>query len=581
MVSGFEDISSQPYEYKPYNGVKDFFRTGTIVSTSVNIRGGSDKTNFNANYGRVEDEGITPGNKLIRNNFSIGGSTILSNKFIVSGVFNFSRTEYTSPPNAASFGSGTGFDGAGVFGDVLYTPRSVDLTNIPYQALDGRSIYYRSGNDIQNPYWTVNNAFTSQDTDRFFSNTNLSYSINDWSTLTYRLGLDTYSEFNTYGQNRGGVDGDVTGIFRTISARNTIWDHSLIWSANKDLSDDLNLQVTGGINARRDTYDQDGLESTGQLVFGNLRHYNFTTASSVNSFSGRNIARKTESNQIGIYASADLGYRDYLYLNLSARKDWYSTLEKENNSILYPGASISFIPTAMSENLKGNVLNYLKIRGGYGTSAKPPLPFNTRNVLAISSRDLVDSSGTVVSTNSVDNTLGNPDLKPEKISEIEFGIDSRLFNRVNLNLSVYKKTTKDLITRRTLDDATGFDDTLINVGEMESKGLEVEYDINIIKPVGDGFKFNLSGNFNANETTITKLAEGTDNILLTQAVIGEAANYAVEGEPYGVLLGTTILTEKGEKVVGNNGQYLTNTTPTKIGDPNPRVFNLISLAWCS
>ena len=87
--------------------------------------------------------------------------------------------------------------------------------------------------------------------------------------------------------------------------------------------------------------------------------------------------------------------------------------------------------------------------------------------------------------------------------------------------------------------------------------------------VGDGFKFNLSGNFNANETTITKLAEGTDNILLTQAVIGEAANYAVEGEPYGVLLGTTILTEKGEKVVGNNGQYLTNTTPTKIGDPNP------------
>ena len=108
-----------------------------------------------------------------------------------------------------------------------------------------------------------------------------------------------------------------------------------------------------------------------------------------------------------------------------------------------------------SENLKGNVLNYLKIRGGYGTSAKPPLPFNTRNVLAISSRDLVDSSGTVVSTNSVDNTLGNPDLKPEKISEIEFGIDSRLFNRVNLNLSVYKKTTKDLITRRTLDDATG------------------------------------------------------------------------------------------------------------------------------
>ena len=570
LVAGFDDIKNQPYEYKPYNGVEEFFRTGVVNSTSINIRGGSEKTSFNANYGRLEDEGITPGNKLLRNTFSIGGNSALSNKFTISGVFNFSRTDYTSPPNAASFGSGTGFDGAGVFGDILYTPRSVDLTNIPFQALDGRSLYYRAGNDIQNPYWTVNNAFTTQNTDRFFANTNLSYALNDWSNITYRLGLDSYTELNSYGQNRGGVDGDVTGIFRTISARNTIWDHSIIWNADINLSDDLKLQVIAGLNSRRDTFEQDGLESTGQLVFGVQRHFNFTTASSVNSFSGENLAFKSESNQIGVYASADLGYKDYLFLNVAARNDWYSTLEEDNNTVLYPSVSVSFIPTSFAESIQGNILNYLKLRAGYGTSANAPTPFNTRSLLGINARDFVDINGTTISSNSVGNLLGNPDLKPERISEIEFGIDARLFKRLNLNLSVYDKRTNDLITGRTLDDATGSNLTQVNIGELQSKGLEVEFDLNIIKTLEDGFKFNLSGNFNANENTILDLAEGADNILLTQAVIGETANYAVEGEAYGILLGTTVLrNEEGQKVVGNNGRYLANNTPTIIGDPNP------------
>ena len=103
---------------------------------------------------------------------------------------------------------------------------------------------------------------------------------------------------------------------------------------------------------------------------------------------------------------------------------------------------------------------------------------------------------------------------------------------------------------------------------MVSEGIEVDYDVDIIR--SENWKFNLAGNFNANESVVTDLAEGTDNILLTNAVIGEAANYAVEGQPFGVLLGTTILRDSdGNRVVGDNGQYLTNNNPTIIGDPNP------------
>ena len=115
----------------------------------------------------------------------------------------------------------------------------------------------------------------TQLTDRVFGNIGLNYQLNDWLGVAYRLGIDTYTEFNTYGQNKGGVDGDRTGIYRTISAQNTIWDHNLTFSVDKNLIEDLNLTVVLGGNMRRDLYNQEGVESTGQLAFGVLHHYTF------------------------------------------------------------------------------------------------------------------------------------------------------------------------------------------------------------------------------------------------------------------------------------------------------------------
>lgn len=570
LIAGYEDLLDDQYLYKPYNGVEDFFRTGYVYSTSVNVRGGSEKVSFNANYGRTEDIGVTPGNRLLRNNFSLGGNAALSNNFTVSGVFNFARTGYKSPPNAVSTGSGAAFDGSAIFGDVLYTPRSVDLTNLPFQAVDGRSLYYRSGNDIQNPYWTVANSKTSQETDRFTGNISMSYALNDWMNLTYRVGLDTYTELNSYGQNRGGVDGPTLGILRTSSVRNSIWNHDLILSAEKRLSDDLNLTATLGANSRRDTFAQDGIESQGQLVFGVLEHYNFTTPSSVNSFSGIDLNQNFEENLVGIYLDATLSYKDWMYLNVVGRNDWSSTLERENNSLFYPGASVSFIPTTAFPSLQGNVLNYAKLRVGYGSSAGFPTPFNTRDVLSLGARTFVDFNGNVVSGNTVSDILGNRDLSPERVQELEIGLDTRLFNRLNFNLSLYQKSTTDLITNRTLDSSTGFRSTFVNIGEVETKGIEADYDFNILRESEAGIGFNIAGNFTASETTVTDLAEGTNNILLTFAVAGEAANYAVEGRPFGVLLGSTIQRDdNGNKVVGPNGRYLVDNNITEIGDPNP------------
>lgn len=570
LVAGFEELLDTPYAYRPYNGVEDFFRNGYVYSTSINVRGGNDTVKFNANYGRNEDIGVTRGNRLIRNSFSLGGSAVLSNKFTASGVFNFIRTGFASPPNAVSTGSGAAFDGSAIFGDVLYTPRSVDLTNLPFQAVDGRSVYYRATNDIQNPYWTVANSRSTQNTDRFLGNMSLSYKINDWIDLTYRMGLDTYTELNLYGQNRGGVDGPVLGILRTSSVRNSIWNHDLILSMQKDLSEEFNLKVIAGANSRRDTFARDGLESQGQLVFGVLEHFNFTTPSSINSFSGLNINRNVEENLAGLYVDASLSYKDFLYLNVVGRNDWSSTLERENNSLFYPGASVSFIPTSFFPELSGDFLNYAKLRFGYGSSAGFPTPFNTRDVLSLGARTLVDNNGNVISGNTVSDTLGNGDLRPERVEEYEIGLDSRLFNRMNLNVSLYTKKTTDLITERTLDSSTGFLSTFVNIGEIKTDGIEVDYSIDVIKANGGGFGFNLAGNFTASETIVTDLAEGTNNIILTDGIVGDASNYAVEGRPFGVFLGSTILrNEAGQPIIAPSGRFQADNTLSEIGDPNP------------
>jgi len=273
---------------------------------------------------------------------------------------------------------------------------------------------------------------------------------------------------------------------------------------------------------------------------------------------------------VGIYLDATFSYKDYLYLNVVGRNDWSSTLETVNNSLFYPGASVSFVPTEAIKGLQGNGLNYLKLRLGYGSSAGFPTPFNTRDVLTLGARNLIDINGNVISGNTVSNTLGNRNLKPERVEEFEIGADMRLFNRLNFNISVYDKVTTDLITNRTLDSSTGFLSTFVNIGEIQSQGVEIDYDLDILKRGSDKFGFNIAGNFTANETIVTDLAEGTNNILLTQAIAGEAANYAVEGRPFGVFLGTTFLKDdNGNRVVGGNGLYLVDNNISEIGDPNP------------
>ena len=544
------------------NNVKDFFRIGSVINTSLNVAGGSDdgNNNFNINFGNLSDEGFTPGNKLKRTSFSLGGRAKLTNKFTASGTMNFSKTDFLTPPVARSNGSGVQGGGLSIYADVFYTPRNVDLQNWPYQhPITGANLSYRSGNDILNPYWTLNNSFVNQVTNRTFGNAALTYDLNDNIKLNYRVGYDFYNERNTVATNIGAPRGPVQGSLRTYDNNNMIWDHNVMINGNYSLTDKLNLNFTAGATSRAESFDRQGVSSVGQQVYGILRHYNFGTQSPIQYSEQRNI--------VGLYGTAEFDYNKYLYVTLSSRQDWVSNTFE--NTILYPSASASFIATEAFPSIKSvKGLNYLKIRTGYGTSAGFAPSYPVANTLESSARDFSDVNGVVNAAQSGSSSLGNASLRPELLREIEFGFDSKFFdNRISLNASYFKRFTTDLITSTPIANSTGYLNTFTNIGELEGNGIEIDLDIHAIKNDKNGFNWELGANFFKGEMIVTDLG---DLEKVTVAGFTNLGNQAIEGEQLGVMVGSRIKRDANNNyVVNSTGSYEIEAGPFIIGNPNP------------
>ena len=572
------------YEWRPYNSVENFFRTGDVVNTSINIRGNSDdgKLAYNVNYGHLDETGFTPGNNIRRNTLAVGGRAQLTNNFTVSATLNFSRNQVASPPVAASRGNGTlGFS---TFANVFFTPRSVDLMGLPYTIPEtGGSIYYRNGNDIINPRWTVENAGSTQLTNRVFGTAQLQYDFSDNLNLLYRAGVDFYNERNTQYSNKNGVNFNqaIFGQYITWDNNVRIWDHYLTLSGDYDITDDIGITFTAGATSRSRNFDQQGVQSDGQIVFGVLRHFNFLTQTPIQNTSFRNI--------VGVFAETSLDYSDWAFLTLSARNDWVSNLPTENNNQFYPSISASFLPTAAFPSIRSSEwgLNYLKLRAGLGTSAGFPTGFPTVQNLNLAINVNGGANGPIT-TNAISGFRANPDLKPELISEFEVGFDSRfLNNRVNLNVSYFDRSTEDLIVFKPLAPSSGFTQTQDNIGKVEGDGWEVDLSVDLFKSdKEDGFNWNSRVNFTQSEQIVTEQEE--DQILFagsTAAFLG--ANAAIRGEQLGVIVGTRILRDDaGNFVVNSAGNYVTEDqvvlddgrqiTPI-IGNPNPDyVMNFIN-----
>jgi TonB-linked SusC/RagA family outer membrane protein len=573
------------------DNVKNFFRKGFSSTTSLSLNTRTEFGGVNFSYSHLDESGFILNNDVQRDNFSLGGNANLTDRLSFSGTFNFVRTDFQTPPSGA--GSGSNSDGGpAVFAELFYTPRSIDLTNWPWENPNDHShVYYRNNNSITNPNWLLRNTRQTNLTSRFFSSSALNYKITDWMKFTYRLGYDTYSEFQTYWNNKGGATVDAAnaavalqqGSYRTSTGLSSIIDHTAMLSFDKDLNQDLNLTGVVGYNYRKNIYTQEGLESLNQIAYGLIEHRNFQSTLG-RDFRGYNLNYKRNSSIVGGYFDANLEYKGMLYLNLSGRNDWSTTLQKENRSQFYPGASIAFIPTAAFPNFASEVLDFLKLRVAYGSSANFGIPYTTAPYLTLNAQNRVDALGNAV-TSRLPELLANPNLKPELLTETELGIESNLLdNRIKLNLSFYKKISKDQIVSRSLDPSTGYTDTYINAGKISNKGIELFLTGTPVK-WGD-LTWDLTANFTKNVSLVESLPEGSKEILING--YSDLGNFAIENEPLNVIKGTYV--EKvasgqyaGQYIITESGDYKGSSGVKIIADPNPKwlLSGITSLTWKS
>ena len=567
----------------PYEAVEDnvsnFFRDGFGSALNININGPSDgRSRFNLNVGYTDEDGFIPENNLRRYNISVGGGTQLTNKLSFDASILYSDSRVDTPPIAANNGGASS-----VFTRTLFIPRNIDLNNLPFQnPITGQSVYYRT--DQTNPLWLVNNSRNRSDTRRTFSRLSTRYDFSDTFSLSYRFGLDTFNTIDEFRINRGSVEQAAlqAGYLRINNSQNTIIDQNLTFTAN-DISLGGKVKFNGllGSNIRRDAFSRNGTAHSNQIVFDVFTERNFVDQTNNDPVTGL-LDFESFQNVLGVFSELNFDYDDYLYLSLSGRNDWASTVEEDNRSLFYPGASLSFVPTSVDGIGTSEAVNFLKVRTAYGTSARFPGPFNTQQTLGSNPNIFVDSNGNGTSTNSAQGFLANPDLRPELQEEIEIGVEGGfLRNRITLDASIYRRTAEDQILNQPLASATGFTNTLINAGTVRTDGIEIG--LNFIPIKTDNFTYSITNNFTALDPIVTQLNVEP----FAFSGFGNLGNFAAEGEPLGVIRGSFALRD-------DNGNLLINATDGKIidsndlglpietiGDPNPdwNLTSIHSFAW--
>jgi TonB-linked SusC/RagA family outer membrane protein len=556
-----------PLALKPYNFLEDFFQVGNLLENSLTISAGDEKKSLTTTFSRMDNNGILENSNANRTSIAMGGAATLDNGLRINGSVNYVNTGQASPPIAPSYYTDYGSpDEASIYSRLFYLPRNVDLTGWEFEnPVNGNNVFYRS---LDNPRWlTKYNKFTSN-VNRSFGAITLSYPLTSWLSANARGGFNNYTDAQISTVRSGGV-ADPNGRVWTQDIGKTELDFNYFLTANKDLSANLDLIATVGFNQNQRSGTFKFLDGDG-VIDNSIRNL-----SAVTTVLGRIDAKRLQRLYAG-YADITLGFKKYLYLGLTARNDFSSTLvnpkdpDNSKNSYFYPGVSLSFV-LSDAIDLSATPLDYVKLRGSYtqvGNEADPYLTATTYNI----NQPFVTAAGTRVNVASLGNVLGKADLVNELTKELEFGTDVRLFkNRVGIDFSWFNRNSFNQITRADVPNSSGFSSAVVNAGQIENKGVELGLNFDILRS-NSGVNWNSNINFTKIKSLIVDAGDGSE---IVYGILPDVGNIHREGQPFGMLFGTKMArvdnNDINSPILINKADGLPILLPTNeiIGDPNP------------
>jgi TonB-linked SusC/RagA family outer membrane protein len=537
-----------------YTNAEDFFQNATNITHNLSASGGTEKSNYFFSMGRLSQEGIMPNSEFERTSLRATMSSELFKNFTAT----FSANYINSGGQRVQNGSNT----SGIMLGLLRTSPIFD-NSAGFLFEDGSQRAYRGASIYDNPYFTINKNFSTDEVNRLIAYTQFSYDAAPWLNFTYRLGTDTYGDDRIF---RNDVNSASVQVGQVINQtiRSTDVNSDFIATATKDFNEDLNLSFTVGHNyfskeVHINRIDGQGLASPG--------FFNIASATAVNVSEG-----ETRKELYGLYGTLTLNYANQVFLNISGRNDWSSTLPEQNNSFFYSAISAGWDFT-QTFGINSSIFNYGKVRASWGQVGNDAPFAVTQNGFSQSRvRDGWTTPQGVIfpalglNAFNPNFLLGNSELKPETTTTIEFGADLQFLDgRIGMDITYFDATTTDAILNVDIPSASGWQQRAINSAEINNKGIELALNAEVVN-TGD-LSYNIGVNFTRIRNTIEKLADGIPFITIDPFGTQRIA----EGEPYGIFYGTRFLRDDAGNMVidPSDGMPLEDPTEGIVGDPNP------------
>lgn len=552
--------------------VKEFFRNGQNMTNTVTLSAGGDKGGFNLSLSNMDSKGIVPNNTYTRKTINLGFTHDLSDKLSFSGNINYSN-EYNK--NAPNVGQQDNTIPVALYNMANSMPLWL-LDEKKYNAQGNEFVYSRFMNRT-NPYWTLAEQFQNIRRDRVFGNVTVKYDVLSWLSVQGRIGQDfwsrdqDYNNFPTGQASRPAAPlGYVNGIFTQEQRRFREINADFLVMANKDFGD-VGLNVTFGGNQMRRRSDLNSVQVTDFIVRDLYTVQNGRGKDPIYDLQERGVN--------SLYGSAEVSFKDMLFLTGTIRNDWFSTLTPENRSILYPSVTGAYVFTESLGSLPG-WLSFGKVRLAYakvGSDTDVP-PYSNVMFFGPNANLAPNPSGTLLplgtaigNGGAVTNTLHNPNLKPMTAEEVEIGLELKMLNnRLSLDVAAYNKITTDQIVQAQISDASGFVDQRINSGESRNRGIEAL--VSIIPIETDNFTWEFSANGAYNVTKVLKLLTDTPGERITVGThIFNGELRQIVGEEMGQVAGFGYRRDdQGRIVYGGNGVPLRTTDLVNFGSALPK-----------
>ncbi|MEX1184054.1 MAG: SusC/RagA family TonB-linked outer membrane protein [Gemmatimonadota bacterium] len=538
------------------NNVADFYDNALLTINSVSLAASNESGDFRLGFTNQDQGGIVPNSNQARTsvNINTGYQVMPTLNARLSGFY----INTTGEGRAVAGGNDP---------NVLVTivnglPRTMDiddLRNYRDEFGDQRSL----SNFINNPFWVVNENMFTNEVDRVFGSGSLVYTPLDWLTFTGRAGLDTYTE-DRRNINAVGTIGRENGLFSLDVLQEAQRNVDLLGEAHRDLTEDFDLRGIIGGNWNERSLQIQRNQASNLTVTGLYNFANANANAPANSSSLRRL--------YGVFGDMTLGYRDYVFLNVTGRNDWSSTLPEENNSFFYPSVNLSFIATE-ALGIAGDVLSYAKLRANYaqvGSDEAPyQLAFRFFPVSAIFGQYGTGNNFPFGGQTGFEatNIIPPSDLKPQRQHSYEIGGEFQFFNgRAGVDLTYYDVRTEDQIISIPIPESTGFAANRTNIGEVSNEGIEAQFNLNPVRT--SRFNWDMFLNFTKNENTVVSLAPGVDELII-QSGFSSLQVKAEPGKSFGLYGPGFLRNDAGQILIDGRTGLRQEGDIRRLGDIDP------------